>query len=111
MNTRNNSHHPTIHDASDGRVIKILILNHHFMGGNVDEVRRIYKSKRDSEHSHVIFDMQRVRYISSDGIALLVTTKHECSQNSRELILDHVSDSVMTLLRHAKLASMFTFRN
>lgn len=69
----------------------------------------LYEAVRTYEGNRVAFDLGRVDFLSSSGVALLVGIKRRVDQKQGKLVIFGVQPIVQDLLRITRLHQYFTF--
>lgn len=69
----------------------------------------LYEAVQSNSTPRVAFDLSRVDYLSSSGVAILVGLKRRLDQRQGKLVLFSVQPVVEDLLRIMKLSAYFTF--
>ncbi len=69
----------------------------------------LYEAVRKCEHKRVAFDLSRVDFLSSSGVAILVGMKRRLDQQEGKFVIFGVQPIVQDLLRITRLHQYFTF--
>lgn len=62
----------------------------------------------DQQHSTCVFDLQKVDFIDSAGIGMLLIAKDKASQKNVEIILANAPDAARRIIHIARLDRIFT---
>ena len=94
------------HKLIDGIVV-ITINENEFFSMDSNEIVETIKSKIDEGNRAFILDLNKVRYLNSTNINLLIAVLTVVRNNEGELVLASISEKVKNLLIITKLNSIF----
>ena len=93
----------------DNNVLKISI-NGDLDIDNTDSLREKISTSLDA-NTAVSLDMSEVSYIDSSGVAALIESRQKADEGGKEFKLLKPSESVVSVLKMAKLDTFFVIEN
>ena len=75
---------------------------------NAETAFRFRDLARRDEHSSLVIDMSRVRYVDSSGLGVLIGLYVSSERSGRPLCLAGLNDRVWDLFRICRIAEVFT---
>ncbi len=95
-------------EISDDGPATILSLSGKIMGGpEAGQINDAINELIDKGKKKFIIDLAKTEWMNSSGLGILIGAITTLKNNNGKLVLIHVSDRIMNLLRITKLASVF----
>lgn len=86
----------------------ILTLKGQFVGGDeTDELRNTIKAVSEKESKHLIIDMDKVTYLNSTALGVLISAHAHYAKKSGKIVLCNVGKSIENLFVITKLTLVF----
>ncbi len=86
----------------------ILDLNGKLTGGpDADTFRDVFKSLMDSGKKNIIVNLEKVSWINSTGLGILISGYTSVRRSGGDLVIMHASDRIESILYVTKLNLLF----
>ncbi len=77
---------------------------------NCGQIKNLFLDKLNSGSKKFLINLDKISYIDSSGIGVLIFIKTSVTKHKGELVLVNIKDSVKKIFDLTKLASYFTVR-
>lgn len=77
---------------------------------NCGQIKNLFLDKLNSGSKKFLINLDKISYIDSSGIGVLIFMKTSVTKHKGELVLVNIKDSVKKIFDLTKLASYFTVR-
>jgi anti-sigma B factor antagonist len=86
----------------------ILDLNGKLTGGpDADTFREVFKSLIDQDKKNIIVNLEKVSWINSTGLGILISGYTSVRRGGGDLVIMHASDRIESILYVTKLNLLF----
>jgi len=95
-------------EISEEGIAAVLSLNGKIMGGpEAGQINGAINDLIDRGKKKVVIDLSNTEWMNSSGLGILIGAATTLKNNNGTLVLIHVSDRIMNLLKITKLNSVF----
>jgi anti-sigma B factor antagonist len=96
------------YSVQENNGVVVLALHGKIMGGpEATEINDEINTLLDNQKSKVVIDLDKVEWMNSSGLGILISAVTLLKQNNGALRLIHVSDRIQKLLQISKLNTVF----
>lgn len=92
-------------------VVILSIDDNEFFSTSSEEVMETLKSEIEKENTAFIIDLQKVNYLNSSGINILIAILTAIRNKEGELVLVSISEKIKSVLIITKLNSIFNVKS